>query len=175
MGCDVSNVTQAEGHVRLMQESDLEQVLYWRNHIDVRRFMYSQHEIGSDEHKRWFASAVQDNQRHLLVFELDGQARGFVQFKQHDNGVIADWGFYLAPEAEKGTGKKLGVAALRYAFGEKHFHKVCGEALGFNEKSIRFHLGLGFQQEGILREHYFDGAHYHDVYCFGVLSHEWHQ
>ncbi len=171
----MNNTKLDNGHVRIMQESDLGQVLSWRNHIDVRRFMYSQHEIGSEEHKRWFASASQDNQRHLLIFEQDGQPQGFVQFKQHDNGVIADWGFYLSPEAEKGTGKKLGKAALDYIFHDKLFHKVCGEALGFNEKSIKFHLGLGFRQEGILREQYFDGESYHDIYSFGLLSREWHQ
>lgn len=158
-----------------MLESDLEQVLAWRNHIDVRQYMYTQHEISLEEHSHWYASAVKDKKRHLLVFELDGKAQGFVQFKQHDNTMIVDWGFYLAPEAEKGTGKKLGAAALNYAFHEKHFHKVCGEALGFNEKSIRFHAGLGFQQEGILREQNFDGVHYHDIYCFGLLAREWHQ
>ena len=88
-------------------------------------------------------------------------------------GGIADWGFYAAPDAPKGTGRKLGASALTYAFARLELHKVCGQALDFNERSIHFHLRLGFQQEGVLREQHFDGEQYHGIVCFGLLATEW--
>jgi hypothetical protein len=43
-----------------MRESDLETLLRWRNHPDVRKCMLSQHEITLAEHRAWFdRSAVQ--------------------------------------------------------------------------------------------------------------------
>lgn len=163
----------SEQCLRPMLESDLEQVLGWRNHPEVRRFMYTQHEISLDEHSRWFAKASKESKRHLLVFEVSGKPIGFVNINEIAAGGIADWGFYVAPEAPKGTGGELGNAALTYAFVKLGLHKVCGQAIAYNERSIGFHRRLGFTLEGTLRQHHFDGEYYHDVVCFGLLSSEW--
>jgi len=158
-----------------MNLGDMDQVLVWRNHPEVRRFMFSQHEISVEEHAQWFARASQDPARHLLMFEIDTSALGFINIHQIASGGIADWGFYVAPDAAKGTGRALGKAALRYAFEAAGVNKLCGQALAFNERSVRFHLNLGFQREGVLRQQHFDGQQYHDVVCFGMLAREWHQ
>lgn len=158
-----------------MKEEDLEPVLAWRNHPEVRRYMYTQHEISFEEHARWFIRASQEPDRHLLVFENDTIMLGFINIHQVATGGVADWGFYAAPNAPKGTGSALGQAALRYAFDAVGLHKLCGQALVFNERSIRFHRSLGFQREGVLRQQHFDGQRYHDVVCFGLLASEWNQ
>lgn len=135
--------------------------------------MYTQHEITLEEHSRWFAEAIKNPQRHLLIFELDSIPLGFINIYQIGPSGIADWGFYAVPDAPKGTGRLLGNAVLHYAFVEAGLHKLCGQALAFNERSVRFHRVLGFTQEGILRQQHYDGEHYHDVLCFGLLAHEW--
>jgi RimJ/RimL family protein N-acetyltransferase len=96
-----------------------------------------------------------------------------VNFNETGNGGIADWGFYAAPAAPKGSGRQLGHAALSHAFTQLKLHKVCGEALAYNQRSIQFHQSLGFQQEGTFRDQHFDGERYHHVICFGLLSYEW--
>lgn len=159
--------------LRGMVQEDLNRVLAWRNHPDIRRYMYTQHEISLDEHRSWFERASQDSHKHLLIFEVNNVAQGFVNISELSASGVADWGFYIAPEAPKGTGKKLGQAALHYAFDDLHLHKVCGQALGFNERSIKFHRDLGFQQEGVLRDQHYDGSSYHAVICFGLLNTEW--
>jgi UDP-4-amino-4,6-dideoxy-N-acetyl-beta-L-altrosamine N-acetyltransferase len=153
-----------------MTREDLERVLNWRNHEEVRRYMYTQHQISLIEHTRWFEQASLDASRHLLVFESDAVPLGFINIHQIAPGGVADWGFYTAPDAPKGTGGQLGQAALRYAFRQAGLHKICGQAISYNERSIKFHLNLGFQQEGTLRAQHFDGQHYHDVLYFGLLA-----
>lgn len=160
--------------VRPMAEKDLSTVLSWRNHPEVRRFMYTQHEITLQEHTQWFECCQPDPLRQLLVFEHQDVPAGFIHFTQQSHQQIADWGFYLAPDAAKGTGSLLGFHALNYAFCELRLHKVCGQAIGYNDKSIRFHLKMGFQQEGTLRDQYYDGQNFHSIACFGLLAQEWH-
>ena len=164
----------AQSQVRPMVYADLGRVLGWRNHPAVRLHMYTRHEITLDEHQRWFERNLLDPKKHLLIFEINHKPLGFVNFNETGNGGIADWGFYVAPDAPKGGGRQLGCAALNHAFTKLELHKVCGQALAYNERSIRFHQSLGFQQEGLLREQHFDGERYHDVICFGMLSHAWH-
>ena len=160
--------------LRPMQESDLELVLSWRNHIDVRQYMYTQHEISLTEHTNWFNKVSKDDNYNLLIFEIDSKALGFVNIHQIAQGGIADWGFYTSPDAPKGTGSKLGDQALDYAFNTLQFHKLCGQALDFNEASRKFHERLGFKKEGVLEQHHFDGQKYYDVICFGLLASEYH-
>lgn len=165
--------TRLSSQIRPMVHADLERVLAWRNHPDVRHSMYSQHEITPDEHQRWFERSLLDPKKHLLIFEQDQQPRGFVNFSEAASGGIADWGFYAAPEAPKGSGRQLGRTSLEHAFVQLKLHKVCGQVLAYNQGSIQFHRSLGFQQEGILRDQHFDGERYHDIICFGLLRHEW--
>ncbi|MNJ17315.1 UDP-4-amino-4,6-dideoxy-N-acetyl-beta-L-altrosamine N-acetyltransferase [compost metagenome] len=159
--------------IRPMTARDLVRVLEWRNHPEVRRYMYTQHEIGLDEHRQWFENSQSNGSRHLLIFEKQGEPLGFVNITESIPGHIADWGFYLAPEAPKGTGRLLGKTALEFAFDTMQLHKVCGQALGFNIRSIRFHLALGFIQEGALRDQHFNGEHYQTIIHFGLLRSEW--
>lgn len=159
--------------LRPMTETDLERVLQWRNHLEVRRYMYTTHEIRLEEHRKWFVNASANPAVELLIYESDGKAQGFVNITRTRSPEVADWGFYLAPNLPKGSGGELGKQALNYAFAKLSLHKLCGQALGFNERSIAFHKRLGFVEEGRLRDQHFDGNQFHDVVCFGLLNSEW--
>lgn len=159
--------------IRPMIHADLALVLSWRNHADVRRSMFNQHEIALEEHQRWFERTLPNPKKHLLIFEVNYQPLGFVNLNETDNGGIADWGFYAAPDSPKGSGRQLGRTALNHAFTQLKLHKVCGQALAYNERSIKFHQSQGFKQEGILCDQHFDGERYHNVICFGLLRREW--
>lgn len=157
-----------------MKQADLSKVLGWRNDPRIRGVMFDRLLITPKEHEAWFQRSAADPKRHLLIYEVEEQPMGFMNLTVTDEkGRIAEWGFYAAPNAPAGTGLGLGKSSLEYAFRALSLHKVCGEVLGFNTKSIRFHQRLGFSQEGLLREHHFDGERYHDVLCFGLLENEW--
>jgi UDP-4-amino-4,6-dideoxy-N-acetyl-beta-L-altrosamine N-acetyltransferase len=156
-----------------MCSTDLEQVLTWRNHSEVRRYMLSSREIIFANHARWFERVSKDLTRNLFIFEECGQSLGFVQFERTSCVDVSNWGFYTAPDAPKGTGKKLAETALNYVFSTLEMHKVCGQALAFNEASIGLHRKLGFRQEAVLREQHRVDGEYYDLLCFGLLCREW--
>lgn len=158
-----------------MRESDLEAVLRWRNHPDVRKCMLSTREISMADHFAWFNHSEKDDTRALLVVEEDGQMMGCVVFSNVSCAGTADWSFYVDPEGIAGTGRRVCAASLDFAFNELQIHKVAGQVLDFNDASIRTHLRLGFRQEGVLREHcLIDGRHL-DLIVFGLLSYEWRE
>ena len=170
---NVDEQQSKEYQLRLMAADDLRLVLAWRNHPEIRRHMISQHEISIEEHRKWFDRISKNPNCRVLIFECDHSPIGFVSLTGVSEDGSADWGFYVAPDAPKGTGLKLGTAALKYAFVTARLHKVCGQAFDFNEASIRFHRKLGFQQEGVLREQYIVDGRYRDLICFGLLHQEW--
>lgn len=160
--------------LRAMQEFDLERVLAWRNHPEIRRHMYTRQPIPLEEHRAWFERARKDAQRHLLIYEQNQDPSGFVNLAIEDEQeCIAVWGFYLAPEAPRGSGRVLGECTLHYAFNVLGLRKLYGEVLAGNRRSQRFHQQLGFRHEATLRAHFYDGSTYHDVIRFGLLAEEW--
>lgn len=159
--------------IRLMNERDLDQILEWRNHPNISQYMYSTHNITPQEHKSWFENVKRDKKKSLLIYEQNYKAMGFVSIARSRSEDVADWGFYVAPDALPGTGRKLGIQALRYSFTELCLHKICGQALDYNKRSINFHRSLNFSEEGRLREHHYNGNKFHDVIYFGLLKREW--
>jgi UDP-4-amino-4,6-dideoxy-N-acetyl-beta-L-altrosamine N-acetyltransferase len=161
--------------VRALTDADLPMVLDWRNHPAVRSCMLTQHEISLEEHRNWFVRVKEDKTRQQLIV-LDGaHPLGFVQFNQVCQGGIADWGFYARPDAPKGSGSKLGQAALAHAFKKLGLHKVCGQTIESNAASIAFHQKLGFAEEGRLREQQRIANQYHTLFCFGLLAKNWQE
>jgi UDP-4-amino-4,6-dideoxy-N-acetyl-beta-L-altrosamine N-acetyltransferase len=142
---------QPQVRLRPMTQADLELVLGWRNHPDVRHHMYTQNEITLVEHARWFKSVSVEPGRVLLILEVDAVACGYVNFRC-DESRRAVWGFYLAPNSPKGTGKLLGQAATAYGFDVLGLETLWGEVLPDNLASQNFHLRLGFVLESILPE-----------------------
>jgi UDP-2,4-diacetamido-2,4,6-trideoxy-beta-L-altropyranose hydrolase/UDP-4-amino-4,6-dideoxy-N-acetyl-beta-L-altrosamine N-acetyltransferase len=165
----------ADGLLRIMTDADLPMVRAWRNHDSIRTFMLTQDDIAPDAHRSWFEKASTDPNRHLMIFEQDRQPNGFMNLKVDPASNSADWGFYAAPGAPKGTGTRMGEAAIAYAFQTLGVNKICGQVLDYNEASLRFHQRLGFQKEGVLRAQARINTVYHDVVCFGLLKREWSQ
>lgn len=108
-----------------------------------------------------------------MIVERDNVPFGFVSINELIPARTATWGFYTAPDAESQSGGLLALLALNYAFTKLQLHKLSAEVLAYNTRSIRFHTREGFKQEGILREHFFDGKTYQSVICFGLLNSEW--
>ena len=161
--------------LRAMTEADLPIVWGWRNHDDIRKFMLTQDLIALDVHRNWFEKSSKDSTRHLMILDQGEQPSGFMNIKVDPSNNSADWGFYAAPGASKGTGTLMGQAAIAYAFHNLGVNKICGQVLDFNEASLRFHEKLGFQKEGVLRDQARINNEYHALVCFGLLKREWLQ
>lgn len=144
---------------------DLPLLLQWRNHPRVRQHMFTQHEIQAEEHVRWYAASSQDASKKLCIVEEVNKPIGYVQFNDVSLGGVSHWGFYTAPDAPKGTGKKLGETALHYAFTTLKLRKVCGQVVQTNQASQAFHEKLGFKLEEIMQEQ--------SLHCYGLLASEW--
>tara|TARA_A100001011_G_scaffold374106_1_gene434237 strand:+ start:624 stop:1127 length:504 start_codon:yes stop_codon:yes gene_type:complete len=159
--------------LRKMQISDLDEVLFWRNHPKIRESMFSQHKIDPEEHHNWFKLVSTDPSKHIMIYEDGGHALGYVNFSVAESDESADWGFYTSPLAPKGTGISLGMYALRFAFNDLDLNMLRGQAIGSNKASINFHLKLGFSNEAILKGEFKQDTKYHDIICFSLHQKDW--
>ncbi|MFX5721024.1 UDP-4-amino-4,6-dideoxy-N-acetyl-beta-L-altrosamine N-acetyltransferase [Acinetobacter baumannii] len=164
---------QKNAQLRLIGHDDLEMVLQWRNHDDIRKWMVNSDIITLSDHFAWFERNKNRTDRLFYIFEYQQQPQGYISFVMIPNSTAYEWGFYIKPDAEKGMGQLLGNIALNHAFNKLGLEKVFGQVLSFNDKSLNFHRKMGFVQEGLLRKHFKDQRGEFDIYQFGLLRTEW--
>lgn len=158
-------------NLRPMEYGDLEMVREWRNHPDVRRNMYTHHEIGFDEHALWWDAADDDR---LFIAGDKGGPLGVVCFSNyHPEHLTSDWAFYKAPDAPKGTGTQMERLAIEYAFATLGLEKLSCEVLSYNKPVYYLHRKHGFQLEGTFKKaHLFEGER-HDIYRLALFKGDW--
>ena len=61
-------------------------------------------------------------------------------------------------------------AIIRYGFDHYRLHRIEAHAVIANPASLRVLRKLGFQEEGHLRERFFEHGRFHDEKLFGLLS-----
>jgi UDP-2,4-diacetamido-2,4,6-trideoxy-beta-L-altropyranose hydrolase len=130
--------------VRAAGEADCEQVLAWRNDATVRLASHDCEPIDLPTHRRWFASALSDPRRLLLIGERDGEPVGVVRYDI--DGTTARVSIFLAPgRAGAGLGADLlaaGEARLRAS--KPEIERIVAEVLGDNQASRRLFTAAGY-------------------------------
>lgn len=151
------------------------QVRELRNHADIRRFMYTDHPIGPQEHASWLASLGGNHRQKVFVILHHGAVAGVVSL----NGIdtvhrTADWAFYLDPALQgKGLGSRVEFWLLDHAFNEAGLEKLNCEVLASNPTVVKLHRRFGFTQEGVRRQNILKDGERMDVVLLGITRDEW--
>jgi len=92
-------------------------ILEWRNHPDIKKWMYNQNNIKLDEHLAFIDSLnCQDNKLYFLVRQ-DTENIGVIDFYNFDNKISSEFGFYSNPYTKvAGIGRILENISINYAF-----------------------------------------------------------
>jgi RimJ/RimL family protein N-acetyltransferase len=120
-----------------------------------------------------------DDDRFRLVVETTATQEAVGTIGSHRTGPRSGW-FELdvtigADHRRRGYATESVVLLLRFMFAERRYHKCLGAVFAHNEASLALTRGLGFTEEGRLREHvFFDGRH-HDLVMMGMLAGEFDQ
>ncbi|MBG0813542.1 UDP-4-amino-4,6-dideoxy-N-acetyl-beta-L-altrosamine N-acetyltransferase [Planomonospora sp. ID82291] len=136
-------------------EHESEMIRRWRNHPRVREASFTTHEIGEAEHAKWWAGAMADATRRILVYEHEGVPSGVVNFFDHDaEARRAGWAFYLDVDGLGARGELFAAwltvegEAIGYAFGELGVETLRCEVLAHNAAVRTLHRRNGFVEVG---------------------------
>lgn len=152
------------------------QVLDWRNDPGVAPYMYTTEPIARDVHDAWFTRQMQGGDRQGWVIEMDGAGVGAAFISEVDDvNRRATWAFYLADPVTRGRGVGSAVEflVLEEVFTARGLHKLCCEVLSFNAAVVTMHKKFGFEEEGVLREHYLRDGEWVDVHVLAMFDHQW--
>ncbi len=126
----------------------------------------------------WTATAGQEPRTEyaLAVREADrGPLIGVLRLATDPHQQrAATVGFALRPDA---WGKGLGTETLRLglalAFEDLGLHRVWAARAPLNTASEKTLLAVGFQQEGVIREHVHTRGAWRDSVVYGIVESEW--
>jgi UDP-4-amino-4,6-dideoxy-N-acetyl-beta-L-altrosamine N-acetyltransferase len=154
--------------------ADRELLREWRNLPHISQHMFTSHEIGIDEHNRWFERAMADPSRRDWIIMFKEQSVGLVSIFDIDvENSRARWGFYVADPKLPGVGAIVEFKILEHVFDEMDLHKLACEVLTTNPSTIAVHEKFGFAVDGTARDEIRRDGEFIDVVHLSILNQEW--
>ena len=161
----------------VIKELDLELFRNYRNNPELRRYFREHREITPDMQEEWWESVRKDpNQYNFTILSKPG-----IEIIGHCGLYYIDWiarkaefGIYIGRESHRSCGR--GSDALRtlikYGFETLNLNKISCEVYS-NNQSLHLYRRLGFKDEGVLRENYYDEGKYWDSHILSILRVEY--
>ncbi|WP_369252422.1 GNAT family N-acetyltransferase [Streptomyces sp. R41] len=122
------------------------------------------------------AAAKSDGDRFQLGIEATDTGELVGSVGSHRADPHAGWFEYGitigADHRRKGYAAEAVVLLLRFMFTERRYHKCEARVFAHNEASLALHRGLGFVEEGRLRDHVYLAGRHHDLVILGMLADE---
>ena len=121
-----------------------------RNEQNVRKWMYSDHVIGVNEHLDWINKIKQDDRQ--IVFAVLGENN--IPLGVASVGLIdrihkkTDWAYYLTEDARGGLGSAIEWNFINFIFDVLGVDKLNCEVIDGNDAVVKMHKKFSFQEEG---------------------------
>lgn len=146
-----------------------------RNEASVRRWMYTDHLIGVNEHLGWIKRLETDSRQIVFVImDSERNPLGIVSVNAIDHlHQKADWAYYLAQNARGGLGAAIEFALINFVFHSLGMEKLNCEVIEGNQSVVKLHKKFLFQEEGFRRSNVIkDGARV-GVHLLGLGKQDW--
>ncbi|MDY6771400.1 MAG: GNAT family protein [Candidatus Nanohaloarchaea archaeon] len=162
--------------LRTIEEEDLEFLRDGVNHPDVRVDVGNHRPQNLADEREFFEEAVCGDGPVQLLICRDEEPLGVVGLEPRESDAerIGRLGIWLHPEFHgQGYGTEAMELFVTYAFDQLNYHKLYARTHADNEASRRLFEKLGFEQEGVFRDHaYLDGS-YTDLIYHAMFEEEW--
>ena len=148
---------------------DAETMRFWNQPVHTRR-------IDTERAVRNFVECTPSYYRFWAVADVGtDDCIGLVNYHDgHIRSKRVSIGYMIAPERQRqGIGAEAVSAMLDFCFGALGLHRAQAFVHPENLASIALVERLGFQREGLLREHLRVGEAWRDDFVYGLLVSEW--
>jgi len=161
--------------LRRMSRGDAADVVRMRAEPEVQAQLFSARPPTIEEHLRWLADTEARGDRHefMIVERASGKSVGTIGLSHIDRvNRRAEYGVLLGePGARcKGLAAEASRLLLGFAFGTLGLRRVYLHVFARNADALRLYRRVGFQPEGVLRQHVRKGDEFLDVAVMAVLE-----
>jgi UDP-4-amino-4,6-dideoxy-N-acetyl-beta-L-altrosamine N-acetyltransferase len=155
-----------------LSSDDIEYVRSFRNHDEIRKWMYSDDIISLQDHINFINSLKENNRNYYWLVKMEEKYIGVVSLNRidfkHRNAYL---GIYANPFlASGGKGELLIKCIKKLAFDFANLHTLKIEVMDTNEKAMNFYKKVGFSEEGRLKEFVYKDGKWHDMIIMGITA-----
>lgn len=127
-----------------LNEAQKAMILEWRNHPDIRAYMYNTGEISQEEHFAFIESLKRREDKRYFLVQQEGENIGVIDFTDITPSS-ATMGIYANPYlSQKGIGSVLLQAIVDYAFDILKVQTLKAEVFATNAKAKALYEKFGF-------------------------------
>ena len=166
--------------LRFLEFDDIDTLYSWESDIELSIWSGWTSPSSRAAFRHKFEQRITKPEKDLMMLgiEFEGRLVGYVQLALIDHyEQRAAVGVLVGEKSMWGRG--IASTALRilldYAFTVKGLARVYAEVYSFNQRSLRLMERIGFQKEGILRQHEIHNGVRQDMHVFGMLKSEFYQ
>ena len=161
--------------LRRMCREDTADVVRMRAEPEVQAQLFSERPPTIEEHLRWLADMEARGDRHefMIVERASGRSVGTIGLSRIDLvNRRAEYGVLIGEPGARGKGLAAEASRLLlgYAFGTLGLRRVYLHVFARNTDALRLYRRVGFQPEGVLRQHVRKGDEFLDVAVMAVLE-----
>jgi len=162
-----------------IQEKNLKQLRHWRNLPELRKYFREYRILSEKMQENWFKKIQKDtNQYNFEIHVPQGDSSKLIG---HCGLYYINWihrsgefGIYIGDRTFLSGG--YGADALRtlltYGFNDLNLNRIWCEVYGNND-ALGIYRHIGFKDEGVLRQSYFNEGKYWDSYILSMLKTEY--
>ena len=121
-------------------------VLSWRNHPDIKRWMYTDSDISLENHLNFIDSLKDRKDKLYFLVKKDDEYIGVINFTDIKAESL-EMGIYSKPSA-KGLGSILLETIIEYAFDTLKVKRIFAELFSENSKAYNLYKKYGFNEIG---------------------------
>lgn len=165
--------------LRAFTENDIKYIIEMRMDFDgVRAAGGRPFPSNENCEREWFSKMYPNNQLTNIYFVVEEiKSEQFIGYCSALNinyiNRNAHVGFYFHKNGRgKGYFKEAQVLFYSYLFKEINLRKVYSYALKYNEIAITADKQIGFQVDGIMKEHIYQNGCYHDIIMLSLMAND---
>lgn len=131
----------------ILDSEILNEILVWRNHLNVRLNMYNSSIISKDEHKLFIEGLKTNFNKQYWLVKRKNQDCGIVNIESYFNNFEeSEWGYYLSPRfIGSGVGIEVAYECVQLFFEKLGVKKLIGQIKESNSENRRIQMALGFK------------------------------
>ncbi|CBG40426.1 UDP-4-amino-4,6-dideoxy-N-acetyl-beta-L-altrosamine N-acetyltransferase [Helicobacter mustelae] len=153
-----------------LSEEEIFQVLAFRNHPEISRWMYDASPISLQRHLQFLENLKHSASSCYWLFKKEGQALGVGSITRRNfSHKSAHFGLYKNPN-ERRAGDGILQFLEHIAFDHLGLHSVVLEVMEENQRAIACYERNGFVRTGTLQEYVFVNQQYQDVFIYGKIN-----
>lgn len=163
---------------RPMTQEDSAQVMEWRMHPDITRYMNTDPKLTLETQIKWFNAKKQNPDNYLFIIEVDDLPVGVFTILDLDKvNSRCSSGLYIGVKEKRSLELAMRIEwnIYDFVFEQLGLNKTFAEIFSANKGLIRLKKMCGSEVEGVLKQHIYKNNQYHDITVMGMYAQKWEE